>query len=140
MDYARASSGLLRSLLNRVWYVRFPPHEVLGPHRVVQHVLLLDECPVVHLRAVNPLEEVAAHLGLHYVGMKLKIEGIQRWERKIDARERNAYKVVPARVVRPGGGVWVCGLNDLCLFATHTLRDWKTWWYLSIFHCSIWVL
>ena len=72
MDYARASSGLLRSLLNRVRYVRFPPHEVLGPHRVVQHVLLLDECPVVHLRAVDPLEEVAAHLGLPLRGDEVK--------------------------------------------------------------------
>lgn len=42
----------------------FSSLEGLGSHRVVQHVLLLDECPIVHLRAVDPLEEVAMHLGL----------------------------------------------------------------------------
>lgn len=65
MDYARTSHGLLWCLLNKVWYVRFPPYEGLSPHRVVQHVLLLDEHPVIHLWAVNPLEEVVSHLGPH---------------------------------------------------------------------------
>lgn len=55
-------------------------------------------------------------------------------ERKIDVCERNAYKVVPARVAYSGGSVWVCELNNLRQLATHTLRGRKIWWYLSIFY------
>lgn len=60
----RASPRLLRCLLSRVRYVRFSPLESLSPHREIQHVLLQGERTVTHLQAVDPLEEVAAHLRL----------------------------------------------------------------------------
>lgn len=55
--------GLLRCLFNRVWYIRFPWLESLSSHRVVQHVLLLDERPIEYLRTVDPLNEVVMHHG-----------------------------------------------------------------------------
>ena len=55
---------LLRCLFSRVRYVRFPMFEGLGSHRIVQHVFLLDESPIVHVWAVDLLEEVASHLWL----------------------------------------------------------------------------
>lgn len=60
------SPGLLWCLFSWVGveYVRCPALEGLGSPWKVQHVHLLDEHPIVHLRAVDPLEEVAAHLGV----------------------------------------------------------------------------
>ena len=58
------SLGVLQCLFSRVGYVSFSAFEDLGLHRIVQHVLLLDERPIVHVQAINPLKEVASHLQL----------------------------------------------------------------------------
>ena len=56
--------GLLQCLFNRVEYVRFSAFEGLDSHHIVQHALLLDERPIVHVWAINPLEEIASYLQL----------------------------------------------------------------------------
>lgn len=57
-------------------YVRCPAFKGLDSYRIVQHVLLLDERPIVHARSVDLLEEVALHLRLPLcAGVVVGIDG-----------------------------------------------------------------